>query len=833
MSYRVLMIAPTSFFLDYGCHVRILEEARVLQKLGHRVKIVTYPFGRDLPGLDIERALPIPFRPRHEVGPARSKLLLDALLALKTLHVALHFKPDLIHAHLHEGALIGGVVSRLLRVPLVFDLQGSMTSEMVDHRFIAANGLAFKLAYWLEARIVHLPRLILTSSRNAARVLMDEFHISAEKIVVLSDCVDADAFVPIESSQLACRVEELRARLTIPQARRVVVYIGLLDEYRGTDVMLRAAARVIERGADAHFVIIGFPNVERYRAMARELGIADRVTFPGRVDYADAPLWLSLGELALEPKMSATEAAGKVLNYMALGLPVVAFDIPVMREYLGEYGVYAPLGDASAFADQIQTLLNDPARAREIGCAVRARDPIVRVGTRGARDRKSIPGDSKVNQRESAHAIFRAALAAADPRQAVHRAMQRDGNRLRVQDREYDLARVKHIFVIGFGKASATMAQAAEEILGDKITRGWINVKYAHAAPLATDKIHLHQAGHPLLDQNGLDGTRKILEILDAAMADDLIVCLISGGGSALFELPSPDVSLEDLRTLNDALLRCGATINEINTLRKHISQVKGGQLARRAGKAQLVALILSDVIGSPLDTIASGPTAPDATTFADARAVIEQRGLRGQIPARIFAHIERGNVLDTPKTGDPIFARVQNVVIADLTIACDAAMQTARQFGYHALLLSSFVQGEAREFAKFLAAIAREINASNRPVAKPTCIVCGGETTVTIRGKGKGGRNQEIALAAAIEIAGTSNVVILSGGTDGTDGPTDAAGALCDGETIARASAIGMDAHAFLANNDAYNFFAPLGDLVMTGPTGTNVNDVIVLLVE
>lgn len=373
MSYRVLMIAPTSFFLDYGCHVRILEEARVLQKLGHRVKIVTYPFGRDLPGLAIERALPIPFRPRHEVGPARSKLLLDALLALKTLQVALRFKPHLIHAHLHEGALIGGVVSRLLRVPLVFDLQGSMTSEMVDHRFIAANGLAFKLAYWLEARIVHLPRLILTSSRNAARVLMDEFHISAEKIVALSDCVDADTFVPIESSQLARRVEELRARLNIPQARRVVVYIGLLDEYRGTDVMLRAAARVIERGADAHFVIIGFPNVERYRAMARELNIADRVTFPGRVDYADAPLWLSLGELALEPKMSATEAAGKVLNYMALGLPVVAFDIPVMREYLGEYGVYAPLGDANAFADQIQTLLDDPARARELGCAVRAR----------------------------------------------------------------------------------------------------------------------------------------------------------------------------------------------------------------------------------------------------------------------------------------------------------------------------------------------------------------------------------------------------------------------------------------------------------------------------
>jgi glycosyltransferase involved in cell wall biosynthesis len=248
-----------------------------------------------------------------------------------------------------------------------------MTSEMVDHRFIAANGIVFKLAYWLESRIVHLPRLILTSSRNAARVLTEEFRVAAEKIVILSDCVDAETFVPVESAQLARRVEALRARLNIPPTRRVIVYIGLLDEYRGTRVMLRTAARVIERGADAHFVIIGFPNVERYQALARELGIAERVTFPGRVDYADAPVWLSLGEIALEPKMSATEAAGKVLNYMALGLPVVAFDIPVMREYLGEYGVYAPLGDADAFADQIQRLLEDSERAREIGCAVRER----------------------------------------------------------------------------------------------------------------------------------------------------------------------------------------------------------------------------------------------------------------------------------------------------------------------------------------------------------------------------------------------------------------------------------------------------------------------------
>ena len=440
-----------------------------------------------------------------------------------------------------------------------------------------------------------------------------------------------------------------------------------------------------------------------------------------------------------------------------------------------------------------------------------------------------------MTHRVAALTIFRAALAAADPRKAVQRAMQRTGNRLRVQSREYDLARVKNAFVIGFGKASATMAQAVEEILGDKITRGWVTVKYGHTALLATDKIHLHEAGHPLLDQYGLDGTQRILEILDSATENDLIVCLISGGGSALLELPIAGVSLADLRAMTDALLRCGATINEINALRKHISQVKGGQLARRAAKSHVIALVLSDVIGSPLDTIASGPTAPDSTTFADALGVIEQYGLREQIPAPIVAHIARGArgaIPDTPKEGDPIFVRVQNVVIADNAIACDAAVQAARQLGYNALLLSSFVQGEAREFAKILAAIAKEINASGRPIAKPACVVCGGETTVTIRGKGKGGRNQEIALAAAIEIAGMHDIVVLSGGTDGTEGPNDAAGALADGETVARAAAIGMDARAYLANNDSYNFFQPLGDLLITGPTGTNVNDVTVLIV-
>lgn len=434
---------------------------------------------------------------------------------------------------------------------------------------------------------------------------------------------------------------------------------------------------------------------------------------------------------------------------------------------------------------------------------------------------------------ESALAIFRAALDAADPRAAVRRAVQREGDRLHIGTREYDLTRVRQLWVVGFGKASAAMAQALEELLGDRLAGGWVNVKYGHTAPL--QKIHLHEAGHPLPDAPGLAGTQEILARLDRAQDDDLILCLISGGGSALLELPVAGVSLDDLRATTEALLRSGATINEMNALRKHLSQVKGGQLARRA-RAPIISLILSDVIGSPLDTIASGPTAPDATTFGEALDVIARRGLRGQLPARALDHLERGargEIAETPKATDPVFARVQNLVIADNAVACDAAARAAAARGLHPLVLSTFVQGEAREVARVLAAIAREVAQFNRPAARPACILAGGETTVTVRGAGKGGRSQELALAAAIEIAGMEGVVVQSAGTDGTDGPTDAAGAVADGSTLARAAARGMDARTFLANNDAYNFFQPLGDLVVTGPTNTNVNDIMLLLID
>ena len=444
-----------------------------------------------------------------------------------------------------------------------------------------------------------------------------------------------------------------------------------------------------------------------------------------------------------------------------------------------------------------------------------------------------------MNLRDSALAIFHAALNAADPRTAIHRAMQRDGEILRVRDREYDLAHIRRVFVIGFGKAGAAMAQATEEIFGDtlRVERGLVIVKYGHVAPL--NQIQLHEAGHPLLDENGLSGTRQILEILDAANENDLVICLISGGGSALLELPVEGISLNDFRTTTDVLLRAGATINELNTVRKHLSQVKGGQLARRAHNALIVSLILSDVIGSPLDTIASGPTAPDPTMFADAHSIVERHGLQTQLPVSVVQHIERGvlgEMADTPDERDPIFGRVQNVVIADNAIACDAAVQHARSLEFNTLFLSTYIQGEARQVAHVFAAIAKEIVQSDRPVARPACIIAGGETTVRVRGNGKGGRNQEFALAAAIEIDARSvsaaRVVVLSGGTDGTDGPTNAAGAIADERTIFRATMHGNDARTFLANNDAYHFFQPLNDLIITGPTNTNVNDVIVMLV-
>ncbi len=433
--------------------------------------------------------------------------------------------------------------------------------------------------------------------------------------------------------------------------------------------------------------------------------------------------------------------------------------------------------------------------------------------------------------RADALGIFRAGLAAADPRAAVLASLSRKGNILRVGNEQYDLSRGRAI-VIGAGKADAPMGQAVEAVLGDRIAAGAVTVKYGYTA--ATRRIKVNEAGHPLPDANGLGATREALALLAGLAEDDLVICLLSGGGSALFDLLADGVSLDDLRVLTDSLLRCAATINEINALRKHLSQVKGGQLARLARPARVLSLILSDVLGSPLDVIASGPTAPDSTTFGDALAILDKYKLRDQVPTGIRDHLERGargEIPDTPKADDPLFTRVLNVVVADNALACTAALEAARARGYAANLLSTTVQGEARDAAADLVRQAKEVLAS--PGSLPVCLLAGGETTVTIRGEGKGGRCQEFALAAAIQIAGLERAVVLAAGTDGSDGPTDADGALADGTTVARAAAQGMDAAAYLANNDSYDFFRPLGDLIITGPTNTNVNDLMLVLVD
>ena len=365
------MVAPTSFFGDYGCHVRILEEARALRRLGQAVTVVTYHNGRDVDGLDIRRTWSLPWRASYEVGSSRHKIAFDALLSARSLAVAAHLRPDIVHGHLHEGALIGGTLARLLRRPLVFDFQGSMSAEMVDHRFLDRAGPYYRPVRWLEGRINRLADAIVTSSDHAADLLRAEFRVPAERLHDLPDCVNAAAFRPDLLS--ADEAAAARSALGIAADRHVVVYLGLLAPYQGTDLLLLAARRVVDVRSDVHFLIMGFPGPQTYVEQAAGLGLLDHVTFPGRVPYEQAPVRLALGELAVAPKMSATEGSGKLLNYMAMGLPTVAFDTPVSREYLRADGVYARRGDAVDLGDRILDVLADPAAARARGLRLRAR----------------------------------------------------------------------------------------------------------------------------------------------------------------------------------------------------------------------------------------------------------------------------------------------------------------------------------------------------------------------------------------------------------------------------------------------------------------------------
>ncbi|HEV8641497.1 MAG TPA: glycerate kinase [Methylomirabilota bacterium] len=427
--------------------------------------------------------------------------------------------------------------------------------------------------------------------------------------------------------------------------------------------------------------------------------------------------------------------------------------------------------------------------------------------------------------REAARAIFEAALAAGDAEPLIGRALRVDGPKLVAGPRAVDLGRLRRLLVLGCGKASGAMARAVEGVLGDRIADGFVIVKDGHTAP--TRRIRLAQAGHPVPDGRGQVAAARLLELARTAGAGDLVMFLISGGGSALTPAPAPPVTLEEKQAVTRLLLAAGATINELNAVRKHLSLLKGGQLARAAAPAMVLTLILSDVIGDPLDVIASGPTAPDPTTFADALGVLTRRGVRDRAPVSVLARLEagaRGEVEETPKPGDPLFERVTNLVIGNNALTVDAAAAEARRLGFDPHVLTRALEGEAREVARDLLARARRL----RP---PACLIAGGETTVTVRGRGRGGRCQEFALTAAQELRPHESLVALAAGTDGTDGPTDAAGALVDAGTVARGQAAGHDPRESLKDNDAYAFLRASGDLVITGPTNTNLLDLYIIL--
>lgn len=368
---RILMIAPTSFFSDYGGHIRILEETRALQALGHRVAIVTYYKGSDLPGIDIRRTPRLPWHAEYEVGSSRHKLAFDVYLTGQTLLEARRFRPDVIHGHMHEGALIGGLLARLTGKPLVFDFQGSLTGEMVDHNFLREDGRVYDWVHRLERFINGLPAVILTSSGQARALLTEQFGVPAAKIRPLPDCANTSRFDPDKFSPVEKKA--LKAGLGIDNGRPVVAYLGLLTEYQGISHLLESARLLLDRGLHPHFLVMGYPNAQHYQEQAAARGLGDHMTFTGKVEYRHAPLYLSLGDIAVAPKMSSTEGSGKVLNYMAMRQPVVAYDTAVHREYLAEWGVYAPVGDARAFADGIARLIADEALRQKLGQGLLAR----------------------------------------------------------------------------------------------------------------------------------------------------------------------------------------------------------------------------------------------------------------------------------------------------------------------------------------------------------------------------------------------------------------------------------------------------------------------------
>ncbi len=453
----------------------------------------------------------------------------------------------------------------------------------------------------------------------------------------------------------------------------------------------------------------------------------------------------------------------------------------------------------------------------------------------------SLEAGGMMNPENDIRSIFSHALRRVDPYEMIIRSMSVENDTLVISHGDgttrEGLASYRDIVVLGIGKASSKMGMAMEEVLGERISRGVVVTKYGHAEPLK--RIRVMQAGHPIPDENSVAGAGALFDLASGADEKTLIINLVSGGGSALFSLPPEGISLQDKQAATKVLLESGADIREINSIRKHLSRVKGGRFARAAFPARMINIILSDVVGDRLDTIASGIAVPDDTTYDQALDIVSRYRIRDRLPKSVVHYLEsgkKGDVPDTPKQGDPVFSRVINVLLGNNLAACSAARDHGASLGYRAVLLTSTLTGEAREAAKFFAAVARDIRRGTADFARPALIVAGGETTVTIRGTGKGGRNQEMALSFLNEFsedqAGTDDIYFFSAGTDGTDGPTDAAGALIGPDLPHKTARLGLDPGAYLESNDSYHFFQKAGGLFITGPTNTNVCDIQLMIV-
>ncbi|OHD68499.1 MAG: hypothetical protein A2W19_14535 [Spirochaetes bacterium RBG_16_49_21] len=441
--------------------------------------------------------------------------------------------------------------------------------------------------------------------------------------------------------------------------------------------------------------------------------------------------------------------------------------------------------------------------------------------------------------REDLKAIYTAAISAVNPAAAVESHVKRRGDMLLLYNRgrlfkEFNLKEFDRIIVVGAGKATAPMAKAVEGILGDRIAGGCICVKQGYAD--AVSKIRIIEASHPVPDGRGMAGAEQILDILRAAGRHDLVISLISGGGSALLPLPPASISLDEKRAATELLLKSGAGIHEVNTVRKHLSRIKGGNLAKAAADAVVLNLAVSDVVGDDMGVIASGPFSPDRSTFRDALQVLDRYRLTEKVPAAVSEYLRagaRGDIEENPGADSPVFRKIVSLIVASNIIALEAAKAEAVRRGYNSIILSSLVVGDTRDAALWHSGIAREAVSSSNPLPPPACIISGGETTVAVTGDGLGGRNMEFALHAAGQIDGLESVTMASIGTDGTDGPTDAAGAVVDGLTLFRAKEKGMDFRIYSKRNDSYHFHKELGNLIVTGPTNTNVMDLRIILIE